>query len=237
MMSSTTCTKHNCDYHDELLTVYATGNASQEERQRVEKWLSQCPDCQRKVMELEQTWWALDVWEEDQRQVPLRINNFHARLAEVKNEQPAWRRVYEHVAFFFRPPQLVPAMSMAAVALFAVVFLYHLGNNLMDSQQDNPAISVTNPVDSTIETTPINSQAVVLVGDSTTQQKNARREAFFDEQVRRARLEEMKRAQSFSNRMSYTKTAGFVPNRNIVSAHNSLDEEVQLRPGYIQPNK
>ncbi len=219
-MSLTNCQKHNCDYHDELLTVYASGHATQQERQRVEKLLAQCPDCRRKVMELEQTWWALDIWEEDERQVPLHLTRFRARFNEVKTQQPVWQTVFEKAAFFFRPAQLVPAMSMAAVLIIASIVMLQPGMMPNTSSTDNSALKNIVSAD----TTQTIATATATVSESGTL------ESRFDYYVALSRHEQSKRTQ---RRNSNIQTVGYIPNKQILSSFEAMDERPQLRPGVI----
>lgn len=239
-MKKTVCQTHNSDHYDELLTVYASGNSSQQDRQRVEKLLSQCPDCRRKVMELEQTWWALDVWEEDERRVPLRLNNFRARLAEVKNEQPLWKRAVEQVGFFFRPAQLMPAMSMAAVIVAAMVIMYQ--PNGFWKTNAVPGATTANANHSTTDDTQTgahhNSMQTVIatnpVSATQVQQDALSREDRFDLAVRNSQVQSQ--ANRFmQNRKQYLQTAGFSPSKHIVTSFDAMEGNVQLQPGYI-PN-
>lgn len=237
-MKKTVCQTHNSDHYDEMLTVYASGNSSQQERQRVEKLLSQCADCRHKVMELEQTWWALDVWEEDERQVPLRLNNFRTRLAEVKSEQPAWKRAYEQVSFFFRPAQLVPVTGMAAVIVAAMVIMVQPNGFWSGSSVPNQTVAVENPplqldqpdtVHTTVAANSVSSQA--------SEQAITSREDRFDLAVKNSRTNSHasnSQANRFlQNRKQYLQTAGFSPSMNIVSSFDAMEGNVQLQPGYI----
>lgn len=229
------CQQHNSDHYDELLTVYAAGNSTPQDRQRVEKLLSQCQDCRHKVMELEQTWWALDVWEQDERQVPLRLNNFRSRLAEVKNQQSSWKRVFEQVSVFFRPAQLMPAMSMAAVIIVAAVMMYHPDNTLINPQENNNTnnVQVTNQQvaldqkPKQIDTPPAQT---VLVSYPSVEEKLSREEKF-DLALRNNGSQ---KAQGYRTvRNQYVQTAGFSPSKNIFSSFDMMDENVQLQPVYI----
>jgi anti-sigma factor RsiW len=241
-MKKTVCQTHNSDHYDELLTVYASGNSSQEERQRVEKLLAQCAGCRHKVMELEQTWWALDVWEEDERQVPLRLNNFRARLAEVKNEQPAWKRAYEQIAFFFRPAQLMPAMSMAAVIIAAMVIMVQPNGFWQNNTDSNPILSQENSSnaadDSQALITQQNSVQATVVSNTVPVAANGlevlSREDRFDMAVKNSKLNPQEN-RFMQNRKQYLQTAGFSPSKHFVTSFDAMDGNVQLNPGYI-PN-
>lgn len=237
-MKKTVCQTHNSDHYDEMLTVYASGNSSQQDRQRVEKLLSQCADCRHKVMELEQTWWALDVWEEDERQVPLRLNNFRARLAEVKNEQPAWKRVYEQVSFFFRPTQLMPVTGMAAVIIAAMVIMVQPNGFWSGSSVPNQTVAVENPPlqqeqPDTVHTTVVTN----TVSSEMAEQDPSSRERRFDLAVKNSQANSQatnSQANRFlQNRKQYLQTAGFSPSMNIVSSFDAMEGNVQLQPGYI----
>ena len=62
---------HTCLFNHERLVDYVSGNCTPEERLAAERHLAHCPECRREILELEKTWWALDVWQEETPPAPV----------------------------------------------------------------------------------------------------------------------------------------------------------------------
>lgn len=195
--------KHDCPFNHELLTAYASGNAAgSDERKIVERHLAQCACCRREVARLEQIWWALDVWEEKETRVPLRLEGFRQRVSAAKRSEPWWSGAWNRVRGAFEPMRLAPAAA-AALAL-GVLFSIPVAQTLY------PGAPVSQPA----------------VADSEAEDAAGREQRF--EKALYAGRAEAERRNAAAARPLYT---GYTPNRDIIPSIEA-DANVNLSPSY-----
>ncbi|MFB3785721.1 MAG: zf-HC2 domain-containing protein [bacterium] len=88
---------HVCLFNQELLVDYVSGNCAPDERLAAERHLAQCAECRREVLELEKTWWALDVWQEEKTPGAPRLNDLRLRLAAQTDRRGLWPMIQDAV--------------------------------------------------------------------------------------------------------------------------------------------
>ncbi|HOJ60078.1 MAG TPA: zf-HC2 domain-containing protein [bacterium] len=137
---------HVCPFNHELLAGYVSGNCTPEERLVAERHLAQCPQCRREVLELEKTWWALDVWQEDHIPVKPRLNDLHMRLAAHQERRGVWQALQKSFhcrlalwRFKLSALRFSPAASLATL-LFGILAT---GLGLVTTQFRQPGFTIS----------------------------------------------------------------------------------------------
>lgn len=102
-------------FNHELLVEYASGNHDPNLRSVVERHLATCLQCRREVVELEQTWWALDTWNLESQPAEPRLNDLQLRIAALDEPPPTlWKRAYHFAAHQWDAFKPAPRYAVAA---------------------------------------------------------------------------------------------------------------------------
>lgn len=136
-------TNLKCPFNHELLSTYASGNGSAQDRSVVERHLANCGHCRREVLELEKSWWALDVWRDED--IPV-----HPRFDVLKNRIQASREpislVQRAKPYWHQASRVLTKSSKfaaaAAVAAFMMVAAFHGGQSTMTNPGVNSRLAV-----------------------------------------------------------------------------------------------
>ncbi len=139
---------HACMFNHELLVSYVTHSVTPGERVTVERHLAHCSICRQEIKELEQTWLALDSWNEEVESVQPRLNDFRLRLNRVR-QKPSLREIIQHqIDSFLAPFRWIPTSPVLAVIITGL-FAYagwqtQWGNQPAESNPIQPTF-VSNP--------------------------------------------------------------------------------------------
>ena len=124
---------HTCLFNHERLVDYVSGNCTPEERLAAERHLAHCPECRREILELEKTWWALDVWQEEKTPPAPRLNDLRLRLASQAEKRGAWRLIQDAMGcrlallrFRLSSIHFSPATTIASLAFGILTAAYGL---------------------------------------------------------------------------------------------------------------
>lgn len=133
-----------CPFNHELLSSYASGNGSAQDRIVVERHLANCAHCRREVLELEKSWWALDVWRDEDISVTPRFDVLKNRIQA--NRQPisfaARMKPYWHQANRMLSKSSKFAAA-AAVAMIMTVAVMHGGQSDITDSPANQRLAAT----------------------------------------------------------------------------------------------
>lgn len=111
---------HFCMFNHELLVMYVAHNVASSERVEVERHLAQCAECRREIKELEQSWLALDIWNEDVESARPRINDLRLRLKAAQSKPSLREMLRKRMEIFSIPWRLVPASPVLAVIITGI---------------------------------------------------------------------------------------------------------------------
>ncbi|MDP8246323.1 MAG: zf-HC2 domain-containing protein [Candidatus Hinthialibacter antarcticus] len=127
-------TNLKCPFNHELLSAYASGNGSAQDRGVVERHLANCGHCRREVLELEKSWWALDVWRDEDIAVQPRFDVLKNRIQAnrqpvslMQRAKPYWHQANRTLA------KSSKFAAAAAVAMVMVVAAFQGGQSTMNS--------------------------------------------------------------------------------------------------------
>lgn len=160
---------HTCLFNHERLVDYVSGNCTPEERLAAERHLAHCPECRREILELEKTWWALDVWQEEKTPPAPRLNDLRLRLASQAEKRGAWRLIQDAMGcrlallrFRLSSIHFSPATTIASLAFGILTAAYGLilaqfqqpGFTIAPAVASGPAatVPVSNPLPAQGET-------------------------------------------------------------------------------------
>ncbi len=117
-------TNLKCPFNHELLSTYASGNGSPQDRSVVERHLANCVHCRKEVLELEKSWWALDVWRDQDISVHPRFDLLKSRIETsyepVSLIQRAKPYVHQANQWFAKSSKFAAAAALAAFMAAAV---------------------------------------------------------------------------------------------------------------------
>lgn len=108
---------HSCLFNHELLVDYVTRSITPGERVTVEQHLAQCAGCRKEVKDLEETWLALDAWNENKETIQPRLNDFRLRLDAVRRKPTFRERIWNQWEIIMTPMRLIPASPVLAMIL------------------------------------------------------------------------------------------------------------------------
>ena len=148
-----------CMFNLELLVAYSTGNVDSKERSIVEQHLAQCPHCRKEIRLLEESWWALDVWNEEPPSFEPRhgLEDPHRRIAASEAQQPPVARWHD---FFHQLKSTVQVLTQSSVCdqhwQWVLVVLFPFPIWLMPRRGNSaPKIAEKQPLMSKAEETPV----------------------------------------------------------------------------------
>lgn len=115
-----------CPFNHELLSSYASGNGSAQDRIVVERHLGNCSHCRREVLELEKCWWALDVWRDEDISVTPRFDVLKNRIQACRQPISLAARIkpYWHQAnrMLSKSSKFAAAAAVAMIMTVAVLY-------------------------------------------------------------------------------------------------------------------
>ncbi|MGI6455642.1 MAG: anti-sigma factor family protein [bacterium] len=227
-----------CMFNLELLVAYSTGNVDSKERSIVEQHLAQCPHCRKEIRLLEESWWALDVWNEEPPSFEPRhgLEDLHRRIAASEAQQPPVARWYDFfhqlkstVQVLTQSSVLRPALAMGLVVFISISYMAD------DQEEGNsaPKIAEKQPLMSKAEETPVAIEAgnlsYFMVRESQTEK------AFFSalqKSVQQRQEQEASIRQDSDARTVRFIQGGFCPSDNVVP---SSQIDASVKPSIIHP--
>ena len=211
--------KPECPFNHELLVAYATGNVELHDRTIVEQHLAQCPLCRQEVVQLEKTWWVLDVWQEDVHNVPLRLDDLRRRLAVSQKSNPFWLRLSDGIQYYFFSIRLGPASAVAGILVaflaypwFHTILSDHnpISPGSIVADKKGPDFAMNNPVPKAKNEDSVDERFQKALEQTERDKRNLESLTYFGK----------------GGRLQLTKL-GFIPNDNVISAN---DTEVSNQP-------
>ncbi len=218
----------NCPYNHIKLVTYASGNASPSERSEVERHLATCPDCRQEMTELQKTWLALDLWQEEAESFQPRLNDLHLRLEQIKEEPSLWDRVCSSFPIRWENLRLAPTFTLAS--LVALLLLMPLIQSQMNGVQNQNNTDYGNEINAIPKDA---SSHVVDQQDQDSKQfvsnysPNDNLEDYSNRTLQdQEHLENLFRffSEEKPDTMGFT-NVGYVPNANIPPAHHGSSQQ------------
>ncbi len=172
-----------CMFNQELLNSYASHSVSASERVMVEQHLSQCALCRREVSRMEQTWLALDVWQEDVESAAPRLNDLRLRLNAVRTKPTLIEKLRNALEACIAPVRMMPvtpALAVIVTGLLAYAGMYNNSTNGNSTLTQPMTVSTTPSVNYAapashigIENEPVASLTQVRDWDALTMKRNS----------------------------------------------------------------